>query len=248
MQQYFVNKNQVQNKEVRINGQDALHISKVMRMKYKDKILVSDEISKYLCELITIKNDEVIAEVLEEITSNTELKAKITIAHGLPKGDKLELVIQKGTELGASGFIALNMERSISKWTKEKVDKKIERLNKIAKEAGEQSKRLVVPKVTYISKVEELCNKYDKCKYKFVAYEGSAGVKPLESLVEILPQATNDDEILIIVGPEGGISEKEIKLLIENNFKIISLGNRILRSETAPLYILSVMGYLLESK
>ncbi len=248
MQQYFVDKKRIIESVARIDGSDAKHIAKVMKMQIGDNVLICDEEKKYTGSIIEISPLEVFVKIENEIEFNSELPANIIIAHGLPKGDKFELVVQKGTELGAGQFVALGMERSIAKWTQEKVDKKIERISKIAKEAAEQSKRMKIPKVSYTSKITELCSEFSHCKYKYVAFEGNANDKPLEQLKNDMSNINTSDDIILVVGPEGGISDIELKYLIENGFTSVSLGRRILRSETAPLYFLSVIGYLLENK
>ena len=180
------------------------------------------------------------------IEAQTELPIEVTIAQGLPKGDKFEWVIQKATECGASEFIPLEMERSVVKLDARKAGKKIERWNKIAKEAAEQSHRQMVPNVTSVQTLKQLlanASQYDICLF---AYEETAKQGELAQLKQTLSTIENYKKLLVIVGPEGGISEKEETILLESGFKPCALGPRILRTETAPIYILSAISYALE--
>ena len=247
MQRYFLKNTQFQAKSAIITGDDAHHISRVMRMESGDQIIVCDE--GKICHYATIKqmNGQEVEVTLDSvIEAQTELPIEVTIAQGLPKGDKFEWVIQKATECGAHQFIPLNMERSVVKLDAKKVMKKVERWNKIAKEAAEQSHRQMVPTVTDVQSFKQLLEQashYDICLF---AYEETAKQGQLAQLKQSLNEVENNEKLLVIVGPEGGISEKEEALLLQSGFKPCALGPRILRTETAPIYILSAISYALE--
>lgn len=247
MQRYFLNNTQFQADRAIITGDDAHHMSRVMRMEPGDQIIVCNE--DKACHFATIKqmNGQEIEVTLDSvIEAQTELPIEVTIAHGLPKGDKFEWVIQKATECGASEFIPLNMERSVVKLDAKKAGKKVERWNKIAKEAAEQSHRQMVPTVTDVYTFKQLLDRasqYDVCLF---AYEETAKQGQLAQLKQSLSEIQVNGKMLVVVGPEGGISEKEETLLLQSGFKPCALGPRILRTETAPIYILSAISYALE--
>ena len=216
-------------------------------MTIGDQVIVCNEDKKcYYATIKQIKDQEIEVILDSMIEAQTELPIEVTIAQGLPKGDKFEWVIQKATECGASEFIPLEMERSVVKLDAKKAGKKIERWNKIAKEAAEQSHRQMVPTVTSVQTLKQLLAKasqYDICLF---AYEETAKQGQLAQLKQTLSTIENHKKLLVIVGPEGGISEKEETILLESGFKPCALGPRILRTETAPIYILSAISYALE--
>lgn len=247
MQRYFLKNNQFNKDLALITGDDAHHMSRVMRMTIGDQVIVCNEDKNcYYATIKQIKDQEIEVTLDSMIEAQTELPIEVTIAQGLPKGDKFEWVIQKATECGASEFIPLEMERSVVKLDAKKAGKKIERWNKIAKEAAEQSHRQMVPNVTSVQTLKQLlanASQYDICLF---AYEETAKQGQLAQLKQTLSTIENHKKLLVIVGPEGGISEKEEAILLESGFKPCALGPRILRTETAPIYILSAISYALE--
>ncbi|MBQ4163573.1 MAG: 16S rRNA (uracil(1498)-N(3))-methyltransferase [Turicibacter sp.] len=247
MQRYFLKNSQFNNDLALITGDDAHHMSRVMRMTIGDQVIVCNEDKTcYYATIKQIKDQEIEVTLDSMIEAQTELPIEVTIAQGLPKGDKFEWVIQKATECGASEFIPLEMERSVVKLDAKKAGKKIERWNKIAKEAAEQSHRQMVPNVTSVQTLKQLlaqASQYDICLF---AYEETAKQGQLAQLKQTLSTIENHKKLLVIVGPEGGISEKEETILLESGFKPCALGPRILRTETAPIYILSAISYALE--
>lgn len=246
MQQYFVNYNSSDTNIFKINGNDHHHITRVMRMKEGDELICVTKDAKAFYTIITkITPDYVEVQTKGEVQINRELPIQITVVSGIPKGDKLELVVQKGTELGASKFIPLKADRSISKWNNKKSQRQTERLRKIAKEAAEQSSRLVIPEVAEQVTLAELINISEDYDKKIVAFEETATRSNAE-LVETFSNAIPGEKLLCVFGPEGGLSNKEIATLTENDFVACSLGPRILRTETAPLYLLSAASFYFE--
>ncbi|MCA1318884.1 16S rRNA (uracil(1498)-N(3))-methyltransferase [Bacillus tianshenii] len=248
MQRYFVHSNQIEDQTITITGEDVHHIVRVMRMNVEDRLLcsLSDTRQTALCQIAEITNDMVVAHIVEWISAEVELPVRVTIANGLPKGDKLELVIQKGTELGAEMFIPFNAARSIVKWDEKKGQKKVERWNKIAKEAAEQSHRSFLPEVTAPLSFAELLKESGNYDHKLVAYEESAKKGERSAFAQALQNMNAGESVLMLFGPEGGLSEKEIDKLTEQGFILCALGPRILRTETAPLYALSAISYHFE--
>lgn len=245
MQHYFVPLDRWTQKEVTITGDDVHHIVRVMRMNIDDEFYCNRPDGKVaFCKITTIQDDTVIAQILHWSETNVEMPASITIAQAFPKGDKLDLIMQKGTELGAASFLLFEGERSIVKWDQKKVDKKLQRYNKIVKEAAEQSHRSLLPTITVLSTFAELSQvTFD---HKFVAYEETTRSMTSKRLQEVFKQIQPGERVLICIGPEGGFSEKEIDLLKQHEFQCIRLGPRILRTETAGLYALASLSYHLE--
>lgn len=247
MQRYFIEDKSVDGDKIIIQNEDVHHIRRVMRMKEKDLLVCCLQSGKTaLCEIESIDEEKVVVIVKEwEITSR-ELPVDITIFHGLPKADKLEWVIQKGTELGMKALIPFYAKRSIVKWDTKKQEKKRERWNKIAKEAAEQSYRNFVPTIFTPISFKELSQKLDEFDAVIVAYEETAKKQTHTSLYLEFDQFHPGDNIALIVGPEGGLTEEEVEGFVEKGAKTVSLGPRILRTETAPLYFLAAASYHFE--
>ncbi|OZM58002.1 16S rRNA (uracil(1498)-N(3))-methyltransferase [Lottiidibacillus patelloidae] len=247
MQRYFVENQSIQNEIVTITGDDVKHIAKVMRMNEGDKIICCNESAQAaICEIEEITNAHITARIVEWVKESSELPVKVTIVQGLPKGDKLDYVMQKGTELGAVAFQPFSAKRSVVKWDAAKVSKKTARLQKIVKEAAEQSHRSIVPKVMDVISLKELLLLSESYDYKLVAYEEEAKAGEVKKLAQVLQNMKQGETVLAVFGPEGGLSEEEVDQLTKNGFTSCSLGPRILRAETAPLYLLSAVSYQTE--
>lgn len=244
MQRYFAQFD-IGDKFIKITGDDYHHIKKVMRMKINDEFYISNGKVVYYGSIKEINNDGIVVELLDEVKKESELKIHVTIAQGMPKASKFETVIQKVTELGVRDVVPILSERSLFKVDKQTERKKIERFNKIAKSAAEQSHRLIIPHIYSFMNLKELIALSKSYDYKCVAYEASSE-KEQFNLSQLLQKIKGNEKLLIFIGPEGGFSEKEISLLKENDFQVISLGNRILRTETAPLFVMSAITYELE--
>ena len=235
MQRYFINNNQINNNIVTITGDDVHHIKTVMRMRIGEKVIVCDEIKTYFCEIINISNT-VELSILEEINENSEMDLKVTVAHGLVRREKMEEVVRRLVELGCFSYIPVNMTRSVV----EHKEINIDRLTKIIKEASEQSHRQKLMKISEVISFNEFLKetkKYDLVLFAHTLYKDNVNL-----FKEIKTKCSN---ILVIVGPEGGFDLNEVEKLVKlDNIRPISLGKRILRTETAPLYIMSVLGFI----
>ena len=229
MQQYFAI-----NKNLDLLESDYHHIKNVMRMKITDKIKVVYESVTYLCEITDI--EDVKFKIISEEKSNND-NVKISIAFGLIKEQKLDYLFQKGTEIGISEFIPVNMIRSVVKIDSNKEDKKLDRWNKILKEASEQSFRSNIPNLTNIKNIKDLINLDFDLKLICSLNENTQNIK------KILQKNNKYDKILLVVGPEGGFDLKEENLLTQNGFNSISLGDTVLRAETAPIVASSMINY-----
>ncbi|MCA1031807.1 16S rRNA (uracil(1498)-N(3))-methyltransferase [Bacillus timonensis] len=245
MQRYFIPR--FIDQSIEISGDDFHHISRVMRMEAGDNIICCDATGKTArVEITKITNESIFASVVEWIENSSEMPVKITIASGLPKGDKLEYVFQKGTELGAFEFVPFIAARSIVKWDEKKGAKKVDRWNKIVKEAAEQSHRNILPVVRTPVTFKQLISMSEPFDHKVIAYEEDAKIGEKSNLARTIKQITTDQTMLVVIGPEGGLSENEVRLLQNAGFVSCGFGPRILRTETAPLYVLSAVSYHLE--
>ena len=234
MQRYFKNTNL---DIFELSEDDSYHIIKVMRNKIGDKIEVVIDNNLFICEIVEIK-DIVKVRRVEEVECDSELPCYVTIAQSLVKEQKMDLILQKSCELGVSEIIPINATRSIVKLDK-KETKKIERWNKILKEASEQSKRVVIPRVNEIMDIKDLANLDYDIKILCTVNELSTSLK------NVLSKDLNNLKILLVIGPEGGFTDNEEKILIDKGFISTSFGRRVLRTETASLYALSIINYIL---
>lgn len=229
MQRYFAEK--LENDAFFLNDNDLYHINTVMRMHNKDKVEVVYNNELYICELC-----DNLAKILTKEQTLNNKKVHITLVIPLLKEQKMDLILQKATELGVDEIVPVVMERSIVKFDSSKEDKKLVRWRKICKEASEQAKRLDIPVVTQILKMEDL-KSFSGVKLTCSTSEKSENIK------KYLKKQQNYDKIILVIGPEGGLTKQEEEYLKTINFVSVSLGNLIMRVETVPLFLLSVLNY-----
>lgn len=232
MYNFFVNSESKQNNLYFITGSDFNHIKNVLRMKSGEEFLVSDNGVSNLCRLESLDRETAIARIIEENYQNTELPVKIYLFQGLPKSDKLELIIQKSVELGVSGIIPVEMNRSVVKLDEKKKEAKRERWQAIAENAAKQSKRNLIPEVFGVMTYKQALEKAKELDLFFVPYENENG---MTSTKEALAKIKRRSSVGILIGPEGGFEEREICTAMEVGGTSISLGKRILRTETAAI-------------
>ena len=245
MQKFFVKDNQIEDNIVKIEGTDVNHITNVLRLKKDSQIQIcNEETSKnYITKILEYDKEKVICEIIEKIDSKVETNIDITVYQGLPKADKMELIIQKVTEIGVKTIVPVAMERCIVKLDEKEAIKKQDRWQKIAEVAAKQSKRDIIPEIDSLIKIEKLYDKINEYDLFIVAYEDEEKL----TLKEVLKQNSNVKNIAVLIGPEGGIDLKEIEKLKQNGAIVVTLGNRILRTETAPIVISSNIIYELEN-
>ena len=220
-----------------ITGDDYNHIKNVLRMGAGEQFLVSCDGVSDLCELESIESNTIVAKIIKENYQNTNLPINIHVFQGLPKSDKLELIIQKAVELGVTSVTPVSMKRSIVKIDDKKKKSKVERWQAIAIAAAKQSKRTRVPQVCDIVSFKEMLNTAKDLDLLLVPYECAEGMKATK---DALKQIKSGMSVGIIIGPEGGFEEVEIDAAINAGGKIISLGSRILRTETAAITAMSM--------
>lgn len=220
------------------------HMKNVMRFKVGTKVYLTDETGKScIARIIEFNDKSVRLEWVADELRTSEMPVQVSIACGLPKGDKLELIVQKATELGVHTIIPFSSKYSIVKWDEIKMKKKIDRYKRISQEASEQSHRQHVPTIEKGMSLKELIAFGTAYDYKLVAYEEEAKEGETGIFAATLSALQPGEKLLIVFGPEGGLDPKEIAAFKEAGFLTCSLGPRILRAETAPLYALSAISY-----
>ena len=232
MHNFFVEEGTRRDDSFIISGKDYNHICNVLRMQEGDTFLVSCAGASHLCRLDEIMEDELVAEIVEEDYRNTELPVEFYLFQGLPKKDKMELIIQKTVELGVAGIIPVEMSRCVMKIEEKKKKSRIERWQSIAESAAKQSKRNIIPEVYDVMTYKQAMAKVSEMDLFLVPYENERGMTATrEALEQIRPGMS----VGILIGPEGGFSDKEIEQAREAEALIVSLGSRILRAETAAI-------------
>lgn len=252
MQQYFIQKTDSElhvGELVKLSQEDSHHFINVMRGQKGQTVQIVCKAQKFLASLVEIIDGYAMLEVVEKIpfdANHIELPVKVTIACGLSKNEKIEMIVQKATECGMAYFQPLSLIRDVVKWNSKKAQQKQVRLQKIAHSAAEQSKRAIVPEILSIKTLKELLDSSSKYQHKWLAYEEIAKAGSHHYFADLLSQTEVGEEILFVFGSEGGLSEKEVSELKAAGFNLCSLGPRILRAETAPIYALSAISYALE--
>lgn len=237
MQHYFVKKI---NHQFILEDTDFHHVKNVMRMKSKDQLVCIYNQKSYLCE-INFSTTSYTISMIKELDESKELPIAIELYQALIKNDKFDFIVQKATEIGVAKIIPTICARSIVKVDKAKQVNKLQRYQKIMKEACEQSRRTFIPQMSGYCNLKDIY--LDNDTLGIIAYENQ---NQPQTFHHVLKELKNYKKVAIVIGPEGGFVENEIKLLIQKGFHCVSLGNRILRSETAAIYALSVVAYTLE--
>ncbi len=247
MQRFFVEPHQIDEEahQIHITGSDVNHISNVLRMKTGEELWISDGSKyEYRCTIESFEPDEVLLHIVYSQEPEYELPCRIYLFQGLPKADKMELIIQKAVELGAYEIIPVETKRCVVKLDGRKSAKKTARWQQISESAAKQSKRMLIPNVHEVLTFREALKYAESMDVRLVPYELARGMQETK---EILAGIEPGQSVGIFIGPEGGFEEKEIETAIEGGAKPITLGRRILRTETAGLAILSVLMFQLEN-
>lgn len=244
MHHFFVSPNQIDDKYVTITGGDVNHIKNVLRMKVDEELLISNGQDKdYYCKIEAISDDEIKALILDEKFEGTELPTELYLFQGLPKSDKMELIIQKAVELGVKEIIPVATKRCVVKLDDKKEASKIKRWQAISESAAKQSRRTIIPEISSVMSFKEAINRAKDFELGIIPYEN---FKDMKETKEVLSKVQKGIKIGIFIGPEGGFEESEVQYALDNGIHPISLGKRILRTETAGLAILSVLMFQLE--
>ena len=246
MNQFFVEPSQIQDKEIIITGKDVNHIKNVLRMKIGEEVSISngEDGKEYRGIIKEFLDDEVICDLAFIKEDGVELPSKVYLYQGLPKADKMELIIQKAVELGVYEIIPVATKRAVVKLDEKKSKSKIARWQAISESAAKQSKRAIIPKVADVLSFKEALKDCQKAHVKVIPYELAEG---MEKTKEIISGLKPGQDVAIFIGPEGGFEETEINAAMEAQITPVTLGKRILRTETAGFTILSWIMYQLES-
>lgn len=245
MYQFFVEPGQIQGNKIVITGGDVNHIKNVLRMKPGEEISVSNGIDgkEYRCGIEELGEEEIVCELRFIKEEGVELPSKIYLFQGLPKADKMELIIQKAVELGVYEIIPVACKRAVVKLDDKKARNKITRWQGIARAAAKQSRRGIIPQVKDVMSFKEAVA-YSRCAaVKMIPYELADG---MDKTREIISELKPGEDVAIFIGPEGGFAKEEVETAVKDGIIPVTLGRRILRTETAGMAVLSIIMYHLE--
>ena len=244
MQHFFVTPAQVREGQICIEGSDVNHMKNVLRMRIGEELMVSDgDNLKYRCAVEAYREDTVFLRILEKMQADTELASRICLFQGLPKQDKMELIVQKAVELGAAQVIPVSTRRSVVKLDAKKAAKKTERWQEIARSAAKQAGRGYIPRVTPVMSYRDALAYAKELDVLLIPYELERGMDETKSVIEAIRPGQS---VAVFIGPEGGFEREEVEQALEYGAKAITLGRRILRTETAGLAALSILMFHLE--
>lgn len=236
MNRFFITEEITDNTAV-LSGETFHHMKNVLKLREGEQIILIKNKKELLCNIDKTEKDSIIVSIQKELERQSENEFYVTLFQGIPKGDKLDFIVEKAVEAGAAEIIPLKLSRSIAKIEGKDVSKKLERFRKIAKSAAQQSGRLIVPEILPPVSLKEA--DFSEFDLKLVCFEDEEKT----TLKEVLQRADKPKKIAVVIGPEGGISGEEIDILINKGFSAVSLGSRILRCETAGLYTLANINY-----
>ncbi len=251
MPRFFVEPEQVGGNKIIIEGKDVNHITKVLRMKIGDELTVSDGTGfDYYCAIERIEGDAVFCELRNKWESYSELPVRLTLFQGLPKADKMELIIQKTVELGVYEIVPVAMQRSIAKLDDKKAGRKVERWQSISESAAKQAGRGIIPKVTEPMSFAQALEYAKGMDGILVPYENAKGISYTKEVIKEAKEALEPNSyprLAVFIGPEGGFADTEIEKAQEAGAKLVTLGKRILRTETAGMATLAILMYEFEA-
>lgn len=235
-------------KSITITGEDVNHIKNVLRLKIGEEITICDGAGmEYICTLSEMEKEYVKADIVDVQKNAAELPCKITLFQGMPKSDKLEFIIQKAVELGATEIVPVMTKRTVVKLEDKKKDKKIDRYNAIAESAAKQSGRGVIPEVKSFMSYKQALDYARTFDMNLIPYENAEGIEFARKMLSEAAALPEGGRLGIFIGPEGGFALEEVEQAQEIGAKCITLGNRILRTETAGLAVLSILMFAMEA-
>lgn len=244
MHHFFVTPDQVDEKNIYIEGSDVNHMRNVLRMKTGGQVEVSDGNNlKYLCEIVDYETDKAVLKILERRKADTELSSKLYLFQGLPKSDKMELIVQKAVELGAYEIVPVATKRCVVKLDAKKAEKKVERWNSIAESAAKQAGRSMIPEVSEVMSYQAALRMAKELDVVLIPYELAEGMEETKAVIKAMKSGQS---VGIFIGPEGGFEQEEVEEAVMQGAKPVTLGRRILRTETAGMAMLSILMFELE--
>ncbi len=244
MHRFFAEPGQIGEKEIVITGADVNHIRNVLRMRTGEEVLIADgRGAEYRCKLTDLSENEVRAQILWKLDGNAELASAVTLFQGLPKSDKMDLIVQKCVELGVDRIVPVSTKRAVVKLDAKKEETRLKRWNTISESAAKQSGRGVIPEVSGVMSFEKALEEAKKLEVLLIPYERAEHMAETRRVMgEIRP----GQSVGVFIGPEGGFEESEVEEAVAAGARAITLGRRILRTETAGLAVMAMLGYLLE--
>lgn len=245
MYQFFIPSSQIMGNDLVIRGKDVNHIKNVLRMKPGEEISIKAEgdDKEYRCEIASLEEEEIRCRLMFIKEEGVELPCNITLYQGLPKSDKMEWIIQKAVELGVSRIVPVASKRAVVKLDEKKAEQKRKRWQSISEAAAKQSKRGRIPEIAAVMTMSQAVEYASGDQVKIMAYELAEGMESTKQLIENIKPGEN---ISLFIGPEGGFTEEEVILAKEKGFRAVTLGRRILRTETAGMTVLAWLMYHLE--
>ena len=246
MQQFFAEPSRIREGQAVLEGADVNHMKNVLRMRQGEEVKISDGEGKvYRCRVGAYEDGRAVLDILEELETDTELPSEIWLFQGLPKGDKMDWIVQKAVELGVYRIVPFRASRSVVKLDEKKAGKKCGRWQTVAKGAAEQSGRGLIPEVGQVQDFREALRTAGSLDRILIPYELERG---MAETVKVIEDIAPGQSVGIFIGPEGGFEKEEIGLAVQHGAVPVSLGKRILRTETAGLTALSILMYHLESR
>ena len=244
MHRFFAEPGQIGEKEIVITGADVNHIRNVLRMRADEEVLIADgQGAEYRCKLTELSENEVRAQILWKLDGNAELASAITLFQGLPKSDKMDLIVQKCVELGVDRIVPVSTKRAVVKLDAKKEQTRLKRWNTISESAAKQSGRGVIPEVSGVMSFGKALEEAKKLDVLLIPYERA---EHMAETRRVMGKIRPGQSVGIFIGPEGGFEESEVEEAVAAGAKAITLGKRILRTETAGLAVLAMLSYLLE--
>ena len=244
MHRFFAEPDQIGEKEIVITGADVNHIRNVLRMRADEEVLIADgQGAEYRCKLTDLGENEVRAQILWKLDGNAELASAVTLFQGLPKSDKMDLIVQKCVELGVDRIVPVSTKRAVVKLDAKKEQTRLKRWNTISESAAKQSGRGVIPEVSGVMTFGKALEEAKKLDVLLIPYERAENMAETR---RVMGSIQPGQSVGIFIGPEGGFEESEVEEAVAAGAQAITLGKRILRTETAGLAVMAMLGYLLE--
>ena len=244
MHRFFVEPSQIGEKEIVITGPDVNHIRNVLRMRAGEELLAADgQGSEYSCILRELQDSEIRAEICRKLSGSAELPSRITLFQGLPKSDKMDLIIQKCVELGVFRIVPVTTKRTVVKLDAKKEESRRKRWTAVSESAAKQSGRGIIPEISGVRGFKEAVEEAGELDVCLIPYEKAENMARTREILSGIPAGAS---IGVFIGPEGGFEEEEVREAMEAGARSITLGRRILRTETAGMAVLAMLGYLLE--
>ena len=244
MHHFFVTPDQVDEQNIYIKGSEVKHMRNELLKKTGGQVEISDGNNlKYLCEIVDYETDKAVLKILERRKADTELSSKLYLFQGLPKSDKMELIVQKAVELGAYEIVPVATKRCVVKLDAKKAEKKVERWNSIAESAAKQAGRSIIPEVSEVMSYQAALRMVKELDVVLIPYELAEGMEETKAVIKAMKSGQS---VGIFIGPEGGFEQEEVEEAVTQGAKPVTLGRRILRTETAGMAMLSILMFEVE--